>query len=183
MRRRQIENALPSQDHAAGATSTALPSFATISAEKEAPRMKFLSQTFTIRTERGPQFIDITDWVEESIKTAGLKNGFAVVFSKHTTAAIRINEAEPHLIADMEKMLSKMIPEDHDYAHNTHAHAVNTNGERPNGHSHCQQLILGASESVPVLDGRLVFGQWQRIFLVELDHGREREVVIHLVGE
>jgi secondary thiamine-phosphate synthase enzyme len=183
MRRRQIENALPSQDHAAGATSTALPSFATISPEKEAPRMKFLSQTFAIRTERGPQFIDITDWVEESIKTAGLKNGFAVVFSKHTTAAIRINEAEPHLIADMEKMLSKMIPEDHDYAHNTHAHAVNTNGERPNGHSHCQQLILGASESVPVLDGRLVFGQWQRIFLVELDHGREREVVIHLVGE
>jgi secondary thiamine-phosphate synthase enzyme len=145
--------------------------------------MKFLSQTFAIRTERGPQFIDITDWVEESIKTAGLKNGFAVVFSKHTTAAIRINEAEPHLIADMEKMLSKMIPEDLDYAHNTHAHAVNTNGERPNGHSHCQQLILGASESVPVLDGRLVFGQWQRIFLVELDHGREREVVIHLVGE
>ena len=81
--------------------------------------MKFLSQTFAIRTERGPQFIDITDWVEESIATAGLTNGFAVVFSKHTTAAIRINEAEPHLIADMEKMLCNMIPEEHDYAHNT----------------------------------------------------------------
>ena len=145
--------------------------------------MKFLSQTFAIRTERGPQFIDITDRVEDAILAAGLRNGFAVVFSKHTTAAIRINEAEPHLIADMEAMLTKMIPEEHDYAHNRHAHAVNTNGERPNGHSHCQQLILGASESVPVADGRLVFGQWQRIFLVELDHGREREVVIHLVGE
>jgi secondary thiamine-phosphate synthase enzyme len=156
-----------------------------MSAEKEAPRMKFLSQTFAIRTERGPQFIDITDWVEETIQAAGLTNGFAVVFSKHTTAAIRINEAEPHLIADMEEMLTKMIPEEHDYAHNRHAHAISANGdqERPNGHSHCQQLILGASESVPVLNGRLVFGQWQRIFLVELDHGREREVVIHLVGE
>ena len=43
--------------------------------------------------------------------------------------------------------------------------------------------LLGASESVPIVDGRLVFGQWQRIFLVELDHGRDREVVVHLVGE
>jgi secondary thiamine-phosphate synthase enzyme len=145
--------------------------------------MKFLSQTFAIRTERGPQFIDITDWVVKSIQAAGLRNGFAMIFSKHTTAAIRINEDEPHLIADMEEMLEKLAPCGHDYAHNRHAHADSSNGERPNGHSHCQQLILGASESVPVLEGELVVGQWQRIFLVELDHGREREVVVHLVGE
>src|SRR5712691_3076846 len=145
--------------------------------------MKFLSQTFEIRTERGSQFIDITDRVEEATRSCGLKNGFAVVFSKHTTAAISINEAEPHLIADMEKMLEEMVPADRDYAHNRYAHALSTNGERPNGHSHCRQLLLGASESVPVLDGQLMVGQWQRIFLVELDHGRDREVVIQLVGE
>jgi secondary thiamine-phosphate synthase enzyme len=114
---------------------------------------------------------------------AGLTNGFAVVFCKHTTAAIRINEAEPHLIGDMEKMLESIAPASIDYAHNRHAHAFSTNGERPNGHSHCQQLLLGASESVPIKNGELVFGQWQRIFLVELDHGRDREVVVHLVGE
>jgi len=145
--------------------------------------MKFLSQTFAIRTERGPQFIDITERVANATREAGLTNGFAVVFSKHTTAAIRINEAEPHLIADMEEMLRSIVPEGHDYAHNRHAHAVSTNGERPNGHSHCQQLLLGASESVPIANGQLIFGQWQRIFLVELDHGRDREVVIHLIGE
>jgi len=145
--------------------------------------MKFLSQTFAIRTERGPQFLDITDEVQQTISAAGLINGFAVIFSKHTTAAIRINEAEPHLIADMEEMLEKIAPACHDYAHNRHAHAFSDNGERPNGHSHCQQLLLGASESVPIENGRLVFGQWQRIFLVELDHGRDREVVVHLIGE
>jgi secondary thiamine-phosphate synthase enzyme len=151
--------------------------------EKEAPRMKFLSQTFAIRTERGPQFVDITDRVADVIDRAGLTNGFAVIFSRHTTAAIRINEAEPHLIADMEEMLEKIAPCGHDYAHNRHAHALSTNGERPNGHSHCQQLLLGASESVPVLNGELAVGEWQRIFLVELDHGRDREIVVHLLGE
>jgi len=145
--------------------------------------MKVLSQTFAIRTERGPQFVDITEQVTDAMRQAGLMNGFAVVFSKHTTAAIRINEAEPHLISDMEEMLQKMVPACEDYAHNRYAHAFSTNGERPNWHSHCQQLLLGASESVPIVDGRLVFGQSQRIFLVELDHGRDREVVVHLVGE
>jgi secondary thiamine-phosphate synthase enzyme len=145
--------------------------------------MKFLSHTFEIQTERGPQFVDITDKVAEVTRESGLENGFAVVFSKHTTAAIRINENEPHLIADMEQMLEKMVPSVHDYAHNRFAHAVSTNGERPNGHSHCQQLLLGASEAVPIVDGQLLFGQWQRIFLVELDHARNREVVVHLVGE
>lgn len=145
--------------------------------------MKFLSETFSIKTERGPQFIDITDRVKKSIETAGLKNGFAVVFSKHTTAAIRINEAEPHLISDMEKLLEEVAPSCNDYAHNRYAHAVPMNGERPNGHSHCQHLLLGASESVPIAEGQLVTGQWQRIFLIELDHARDREVVVHLIGE
>lgn len=145
--------------------------------------MKFLSETFEIRTERGPQFIDITERVVEAMRRSGLANGFAVVFSKHTTAAIRINEAEPHLLNDMEQMLEKIVPACEDYGHNRYAHAESTNGERPNAHSHCQQLLLGASESVPIMNGELIFGQWQRIFLVELDHGRDREVVIHLVGE
>ncbi|MDO8614684.1 MAG: secondary thiamine-phosphate synthase enzyme YjbQ [Dehalococcoidia bacterium] len=154
-----------------------------ITRDKEESRMKFLSRIFEIRTDKGPQFVDITDRVVEAVRQSGLENGFAVIFSKHTTAAIRINEAEPHLIADMEQMLEKIVPSCHEYAHNRYAHAVSSNGERPNGHAHCQQLLLGASEAVPIVAGQLMFGRWQRIFLVELDHGRDREVVVHLVGE
>ena len=145
--------------------------------------MKFLSQTFAIQTEKAPQFIDITDDVLQAAKHAGIENGFAIVFTKHTTAAVRINENEPALLKDMELMLEQIAPARHDYAHNRYAHAFSNNGERPNGHAHCQQLILGTSEAVPIVEGRLIFGQWQRIFLVELDHGREREVVVQLVGE
>ncbi len=145
--------------------------------------MKVLSETMAFQTEKGPQFIDITDKVREVAERSGVRNGFAVVFSKHTTAAIRINENEPALLSDMEQMLAKIAPPCQDYAHNRYAHAFSNNGERPNGHSHCQQLLLGASEAVPVVNGQLVFGQWQRIFLIELDHAREREVIVHLVGE
>jgi secondary thiamine-phosphate synthase enzyme len=145
--------------------------------------MKFLSQTFNIQTEKGPQFIDITNRVEEATLRSGIANGFAVIFSKHTTAAIRINENEPALIGDMERMLEGIAPSCAEYKHNEFAHAFSTNGERPNGHSHCQHLLLGASEAVPVVDGKLIVGQWQRIFLIELDHGRDREVVVQLVGE
>ncbi len=151
--------------------------------EKENTVMKFLSQTFNIRTEKGPQFIDRTNHVEEAALKSGIANGFAVVFSKHTTAAIRINENEPALLGDMERMLEGIAPSRAEYKHNEFAHALSTNGERPNGHSHCQHLLLGASEAVPVVDGKLIVGRWQRIFLIELDHGRDREVVVQLVGE
>lgn len=151
--------------------------------DKEEGIMKFLSQTFVIQTERGPQFIDITERVEEAARQASVSNGFAVVFSKHTTAAIRINENEPALLSDMERMLEEIAPSCAQYQHNEFAHAFSNNGECPNGHSHCQHLLLGASEAVPIVDGRLLVGQWQRIFLVELDRARDREVVVQLVGE
>lgn len=145
--------------------------------------MKFRTETFKIRTERGPQFIDITERVAEVVERAAIRNGCVVVFSRHTTAAVRINENCPHLIQDMEDMLRRIAPPDGEYRHNVYAHAVSNNGERPNGHSHCQHLLLGASEMVPIVDGRLLMGQWQRIFLIELDHERDREVVVQLMGE
>ena len=56
--------------------------------------------------------------------------------------------------------------------------------ERPNGHAHCLQLLLGSSESVPVMDGELMLGAWQRLFLVELDGPRpQREVLVQVLGE
>jgi secondary thiamine-phosphate synthase enzyme len=149
---------------------------------RDESRLRFASHTLIFQTERGPQFIDITDRVVELLAQSGLENGFVVVFSKHTTAAITINENEPHLIADMERMLEAAAPCESDYAHNRYGHPIDSD-DLPNGHSHCQHLLLGVSESIPVAEGRMLFGQWQRIFLVELDHAREREVVIHLVGE
>jgi hypothetical protein len=57
-----------------------------------------------------------------------------------------------------------------------------TPDESPNGHSHCLQLALGSSQTIPIRDGRLVLGQWQRVFMVELDRSRPREAVVQTFG-
>lgn len=147
--------------------------------------LRFINETIKLTTTKGPEFIDITDDVMAIVERTAIKNGFAVVYSKHTTAAVRINENEPLLLQDMECFLQRVAPSDAFYNHNDFTiRTVNmTEDECPNGHAHCAQLLMGASETVPIIDGGLQIGRWQRIFLVELDHGRDREVLVHLVGE
>ena len=136
-------------------------------------------------TTRSPEFIDITDDVREALRRSGLAHGFAVVFSRHTTAAIRINEAEPLLLQDMEAMLARIAPTGVYYRHNDLSiRTVNlTEDEDLNGHSHCQHLLMGASEAIPFADGELLLGVWQRVFLVELDCPRTREVIVQIIGQ
>lgn len=139
---------------------------------------------FQVATERAPQFIDITGEVERLIRECGVREGMALVFSRHTTAAVRINENEPLLISDMEEFLNRVAPRDLYYRHNDFSIRVHnmTADECPNAHAHCQHLLLGASEAVPIQNGRLLLGHWQRIFLVELDRPRVREVVVQVFG-
>ncbi|HXK32875.1 MAG TPA: secondary thiamine-phosphate synthase enzyme YjbQ [Dehalococcoidia bacterium] len=136
------------------------------------------------RTTCGPEFVDITDDVREVVRRSRLQHGFVVVFSRHTTAAIRINEAEPLLIDDMKALLARVAPPGVYYRHNDlTVRTVNlTDDEDLNGHSHCQHLLMGASETIPCVDGDLLLGRWQRVFLVELDCGRDREVIVQTVG-
>lgn len=141
-------------------------------------------ETFRVHTERGPQFVDITDNVRDALRRSGIGAGFAIVFSRHTTAAIRINEAEPQLLCDIEGMLERIAPESSYYRHNDlTVRTVNvTEEEDANGHAHCRHFLMGSSEAVPIVAGELFLGRWQRLFLVELDQAREREVVVQLVG-
>ena len=147
--------------------------------------MKVLTENFKLKTKNGPEFIDITDRVRKIIKQTGIKNGTVIVFSKHTTAAIKINENEPLLIKDMKDFLARIASPKAFYNHNDfERRTVNMcSGECANGHAHCQHLVLSTSEKIPLVKGKMAFGLWQRIFLVELDHGREREVVVQVMGE
>ncbi|MBI4200524.1 MAG: YjbQ family protein [Chloroflexi bacterium] len=135
-------------------------------------------------TTRAPQFLDITDEVREFVRHAGLEQGCAVVYSRHTTAAIKINENEPLLLRDMEQFLERIASPNGYYGHNDFALRTTnmTEDECPNGHAHCQHLLLSSSETIPIMDGELQLGRWQRVFLVELDRPRSREVVVQLLG-
>jgi secondary thiamine-phosphate synthase enzyme len=147
--------------------------------------MKHQSFCLRVDTEKAPQFIDITDWVSQCVAQSEVRNGFAVVYSKHTTAAIKINENEPLLLEDMSRFLERLSPREGCYAHNDFSiRTVNmTPDEAPNGHAHLQHLLLGTSETVPVIDGLMQFGRYQSIFFIELDHPRPREVMVQVLGE
>ena len=147
--------------------------------------MRAFTKYLNVRSTRAPEFIDITDLVVDVVVESKVESGIAVVFSRHTTAAIKINENEPLLIKDMEHFLSTIAPQDSYYGHNDFAiRTVHMNeDECPNGHAHCQHLLMSTSETVPVIDGDLQLGRWQRVFLVELDRPRTREVVLQALGE
>ena len=130
------------------------------------------------------QFIDITEDVERVVAKSGISEGSVTVFSKHTTAAIKINEHEPELLKDMGQVLASFASDSRSYFHNDFTvRWVNmVEDECPNGHAHCQHLLLGTSETIPLMNGKLMFGRWQRIFLIELDHARNRDVVVSVMG-
>lgn len=131
------------------------------------------------------QFLDITDAVADAVRSTGVREGIVTIVSRHTTMAVRIQEAEPLLLEDLLGFLRRLAPSNVHYQHNDfriRTHHMHQN-ESPNGHSHCLQFLLGTSETVPIEDGELLLGEWQRIFLVELDGPRlKREVLIQTVG-
>jgi secondary thiamine-phosphate synthase enzyme len=166
--------------HAAGA-GDGRP-FQAISAP--AARFALASETIEYHTEHALQFIDITEDVRAIIERSGVTIGQVLVSSMHTTAAVIVNEHEPLLLNDMARTLSRIAPAGDYYEHNDFSiRTVNmTDEECANGHSHCQHLFLGASETIPVQDGRMLLGPWQSIFLVELDHARRRSVLVQAMG-
>jgi secondary thiamine-phosphate synthase enzyme len=144
------------------------------------------TRVLSLPTREPIQLVDITRRIAAIVSQAGLHNGLVQVFSRHTTAAIRIQEDEPLLLEDLRQFLSRLAPAEAAYGHNDfrvrtqHMHP----DERPNGHAHCLQLLLGSSESVPVVEGQLQLGDWQRLFLVELDGPRpQRELLVQVIGQ
>jgi secondary thiamine-phosphate synthase enzyme len=146
--------------------------------------MKVSTFTVSLKSTKAPEFINITERVLAAVAEAGVTMGIAVVYSRHTTAAIKINELEPLLLEDLEHLLEHIAPKDGNYRHNDFAvRTVNmTEDESPNGHSHCQHLTLGTSESIPIVDGQLQLGTYQRVFFIELDGPRPREALIQVMG-
>ena len=154
--------------------------------------METLAPTSTCRhtrirvtTERPTEFIDLTDRLEALVAEAGIRFGFVNVQTLHTTTAIVVNELEPLLLADFATLLENAAPRDAGYRHDDlAARTVNvTAGERINGHAHCRALLLGPSACLNVIDGDLLLGHWQRVFMAELDGPRTRDVAVLILGE
>jgi secondary thiamine-phosphate synthase enzyme len=138
-----------------------------------------------VSTAHPTQFIDLTDRLDALVADAGLRFGILNVQTLHTTTAIVVNEHEPLLLADFQSVLEAAAPGNGPYQHDDAAtRTVNlTDAERPNGHAHCRALLLPSSACLNVVGGHLLLGRWQRVFLVELDGPRDREVSVVIFGE
>jgi secondary thiamine-phosphate synthase enzyme len=134
-----------------------------------------LISTYTVkrRTTKPIEIIDITAEVSSALLSSGLDRGQVTVISRHTTAFININEKEECLLEDMESWLKRLVPKDGNYLHN-----LNPIDGRHNAHSHLFGLFMNSSETIPFSEGKMLLGEWQSIFFVELDGPREERTVL-----
>ncbi|MBI5637059.1 MAG: YjbQ family protein [Nitrospinae bacterium] len=137
--------------------------------------MKAATEYFFFNTSRKREYIDITDKVEAVLKKSGIKEGMILVSAMHITAGVYVNDAEDGLIQDMDAWLEKLAPFNIDYLHHR-------TGET-NGDAHLKSLLVHHQVIVPVTDGRLDFGPWQRVFYAEFDGQRKKKVIVKVMGE
>lgn len=136
-----------------------------------------------LRTEKPLQFVDLTALIGERVRRSGIRDGTLTVQSRHTTAAIVVNENEPLLIEDFEDALERWAPRGARYRHNDlAARGTVPPGEKPNGHAHARALLQGASVALNVAAGEIDLGEWQSVLLVELDGPRCRTISVQIMG-
>jgi len=123
-------------------------------------------KSIELQTHRRTEFINVTQEIQRSVAAMGLKDGTITVFVPHTTAGITINEnADPDVMADVDKALEKMVPWSGGYSH----------GEG-NSAAHVKASLMGSSVRIIVWEGRIQLGTWQGIYFCEFDGPRTREV-------
>jgi secondary thiamine-phosphate synthase enzyme len=149
---------------------------------QDAPWTVF-TDAVTLRTESRQQFIDLTELVAERVRRSGVQRGLVSIQSRHTTTAVVLNEDEPLLQGDMERLLERLAPRDLRYDHDDLSRRRDVPpDERANGTAHCRSLLLGSTQAIHVIDGAVALGQWQRILFLELDGPRPRTISILVMG-
>lgn len=125
-----------------------------------------------IETSKRIELVDITSEIQEEVKKSEIPEGICLISTRHTTAGIIVNENESGLREDILNLLDKLVPTSAGYRHDR----IDNNAD-----SHLRAVLLGASEALPILEGKLELGTWQRIFFAEMDGPRNRTINITLL--
>lgn len=137
--------------------------------------MKVHVGEFAVSTKAREEIVVVTRQVEQIVEQSGVKNGIALIYVPHATAAITANENEPRLKEDILNKARALFPRGAGYRHDE---------IDDNANAHLAAVFLGPHLVVPVVGGRLRRGTWQDIMLVEMDGPRpRREVVVVVIGE
>jgi secondary thiamine-phosphate synthase enzyme len=145
--------------------------------------MPIVNQSVAVKTAPDIGIYNITPQIEAAIAASGIVNGRVLVFSRHTTTALAINEDEERLLADIRAYLNKLAPRTERYLHNDlHLRDVPP-GEPMNAHAHLMAMTLSTSEIIPIVEGQLALGTYQSVLFFELDGPRQRSVFLQIWGD
>ena len=139
-----------------------------------AGNMKVHTEYLEYKTKQRYEMVHITPQVEEIVKRSGVRDGLCFVSPMHITAAIYVNDLEDGLIEDIGKWLEELAPSGRNYRHHQ-------TGE-DNADAHLKALLLHHETTLPVTNGKLDLGTWQRVFYAEFDGQRRKRVIVKILG-
>lgn len=126
-----------------------------------------------IRSRKRSEMIEVTAEVRRLIAESGVRQGLAVLFVPHTTAAVTINEnVDPDVVTDLLGGLSRLVPAEGPYRH-----------AEGNSDAHLKSSLLGASETLLIDNGQPLLGTWQGIYFCEFDGPRQRQLVVRIIPQ
>ena len=129
--------------------------------------------TLKIRSRQREELVEFTDEVRRKLKESGAREGVCVLFVRHTTAGLTVNEnADPDVPRDMLHALRTLLPQ----------HGMGFRHGEQNSDAHIKASLVGSSVTVPFRDGELQLGRWQGVFFCEFDGPRTRGVQVQMVG-
>lgn len=137
--------------------------------------MKSLTEYLWFNAEKKKELFHITETIRDIVFKSEIKEGFVLISAMHITAAVYVNDNETGLFEDIWKWLEHLAPYDKDYKHH--------NTGEDNGDAHLKSLLMHHQVIVPVTNGDLDLGPWQRIFYAEFDGLRKKRVVVKVMGE
>lgn len=134
------------------------------------------TKTIEIKTKGFTDIVDLTDEIEKFLSETKIKDGTLIVFVPGSTAGITTIEYEPGLKKDIPKFLEEILPYKKDYEHHK------TWGD-DNGSAHIRAALIGPSQAIPIINGKLATGTWQQVVLIDFDTGaRNRKVILQVIG-
>jgi secondary thiamine-phosphate synthase enzyme len=137
--------------------------------------MKFHTEYLTFDTRKHREYIHITPQVDAAVRKSGVREGMVLVSAMHITAGVYVNDNESGLIEDIDAWLEQLAPFRKDYHHHE-------TGES-NGDSHLKSMLVHHEVIVPITNGKLDLGPWQRVFYAEFDGQRPKRLIIKVMGE
>ena len=141
----------------------------------------FKLEKFVFLTEHYNQMILLTDQLRDAVAKSGIQNGLAAVITMHTTTGIGVNERVECLESDIDTALKRLVPENLDYAHARILPTYGSTAGNPTGH--IKSMLTGNNCLFPVMEGKLIMGEAQDVYLYEFDGPAKRTVVITVTGE